>query len=1377
MSRYALLFAVLCVAAVHPCRTQNGVCYLLVSQLTSQAYYTQTSYTYYYSCGLFGWRSCAATGYSSTLQYRSVTTYSAQFACCSGYAQSEGQTCIDIDECAPNGGLGPCQQLCTNTAGSFLCGCRAGYILSQDGRTCQDVNECSSNGGLGPCQQLCTNTAGSFYCSCQQDYLLRSDNLTCDLDECHQTEAGSPCEHNCTNTDGSFYCNCTHGYVLANDSRNCLGSPLELELTAFNSTALIASWLPPAADPNDGILQYYQAVCTAAVGGHALHYTFGTDETRAALFGVLLPYMDYGCCVRAVTTIATGPFICRSARTHEDVPYSAPVNLTVSPRSATEVDVFWGLPSLSNGRIVAYNVYFDQVDGSMPRRATVVGTSVTISQLVPHQVIRVQVSANTSVGEGPLSAVVEERTLVGAPVYPPRDLSVCAECIMPQRATVTWSIPFNHDNVVVNYYELVVSDQQFGTPQLVISVPGSVTSYTFQNLQEYCLYHCEVSAGNDLYGLGPSSNISFRTLEDAPSSSPLNFDHELLSFTSCRLFWEPPPSIDQNGVIRNYSLTCTSLESGEVFNYSVTNNTMIFANLEPLGTYECRVAAVTVSIGPYTVKHQFKMSLAPPTSPVQIVVVTPLNSTSVLLVWKPPSLNVENGVILYYMVVLSEPVTMTILNHTITLTSLTVGHLLPYYIYSCTVGMFTAGGSIFTEDIQILSYQGVPSGAPQNIIANATSPYDVLLSWQPPLPAERNGVVLNYTIVLLHQSPDSEPSVLYSQETSLHLYSLLPHSVYNYSIGATTSAGTGPFSDFQQVTTLDEAVNISLSQVNYVTSELAGRVEVCAKLLIEVLNKPVSVIVSTEPGTATGDVNYTPLQNYGLNLSPGMRENETVCVNITIIGDNMFTDDKEFYIVLSTSDPAAVIKEPHRAVIVITNSDAVKVSLLDSIYYTTKATGYVQICAYMVEGALGTAVHINLSINSHSNVSLDNILGISSLEQQTYQVLFQLGQKVNSTSCANITLSNSGPSVHWEEFNVYLNTSNPNIKLISPYVATVVVTDQDNLTVHFSQREYRISESAGCVNVCTQVFSGHVERPTDMYVSTVDMSATGGIEYTSLQSYLLLFTRGYQENDCLFVTIEILHNNVTTGTRAFGVLLLDSSGGVLDRAVIRIEDSDFVEVGFDNTKYIFFESTVSPMCVTIYSGQLGTELALKLHSSNGSAYGGMDYFLGDQKVVFNRSHTGGNVQCVNLTIRHNSAQLSVNKTFDVSLSLLSDDVPVHFVYSSVTVVIVYEGSPYTEATSTGYVAAVATSVVIITVIVALIPAIVVIIIIIIRKHKGAQKRPLVLDIATHTADTSCAIDVGVADDTLSCDEPAEPAEPPAAVQHNDIYVLIASTAM
>ena len=42
-------------------------------------------------------------------------------------------------------------------------------------------------------------------------------------------------------------------------------------------------------------------------------------------------------------------------------------------------------------------------------------------------------------------------------------------------------------------------------------------------------------------------------------------------------------------------------------------------------------------------------------------------------------------------------------------------------------------------------------------------------------------------------------------------------------------------------------------------------------------------------------------------------------------------------------------------------------SLKDSIYYTTKAGGYTQICALLMEGVLGKIMHMSLAINNTGN--------------------------------------------------------------------------------------------------------------------------------------------------------------------------------------------------------------------------------------------------------------------------------------------------------------------------------------------------------------------------------------------------------------------------
>ena len=43
----------------------------------------------------------------------------------------------DINEC---NGDHECDQVCTNTDGSFVCSCDDGYLLQADGRTCEGIS-------------------------------------------------------------------------------------------------------------------------------------------------------------------------------------------------------------------------------------------------------------------------------------------------------------------------------------------------------------------------------------------------------------------------------------------------------------------------------------------------------------------------------------------------------------------------------------------------------------------------------------------------------------------------------------------------------------------------------------------------------------------------------------------------------------------------------------------------------------------------------------------------------------------------------------------------------------------------------------------------------------------------------------------------------------------------------------------------------------------------------------------------------------------------------------------------------------------------------------------------------------------------------------
>ncbi|XP_069755212.1 fibrillin-1-like [Narcine bancroftii] len=128
--------------------------------------------------------------------------------CQPGYKidQDNKRNCRDINECS-NPELSNCDHICQNTLGSYECSCEPGYQRDEGNKNrCNDINECLSN----PCSRrgTCTNTQGSFLCRCIAGFTGRLCSE--DIDEC----SDSPCMNGtCLNIPGSFQCNCQRGFT------------------------------------------------------------------------------------------------------------------------------------------------------------------------------------------------------------------------------------------------------------------------------------------------------------------------------------------------------------------------------------------------------------------------------------------------------------------------------------------------------------------------------------------------------------------------------------------------------------------------------------------------------------------------------------------------------------------------------------------------------------------------------------------------------------------------------------------------------------------------------------------------------------------------------------------------------------------------------------------------------------------------------------------------------------------------------------------------------------------------------------------------------------------------------------------------------------
>ena len=78
-------------------------------------------------------------------------------------------------------------------------------------------------------------------------------------------------------------------------------------------------------------------------------------------------------------------------------------------------------------------------------------------------------------------------------------------------------------------------------------------------------------------------------------------------------------------------------------------------------------------------------------------------------------------------------------------------------------------------------------------MGTATTSRSALFTWDPPLPEEQNGDIINY-IINLTEADSGASFQLFSTNTSLSVNTLLPFTSYNLLIAASTSVGSGPFS-------------------------------------------------------------------------------------------------------------------------------------------------------------------------------------------------------------------------------------------------------------------------------------------------------------------------------------------------------------------------------------------------------------------------------------------------------------------------------------------------------------------------------------------------------------------------------------------------------
>ncbi|XP_013100735.1 neogenin isoform X4 [Stomoxys calcitrans] len=178
------------------------------------------------------------------------------------------------------------------------------------------------------------------------------------------------------------------------------------------------------------------------------------------------------------------------------------------------------------------------------------------------------------------------------------------------------------------------------------------------------------------------------------------------------------------------------------------------------------------------------------------------NHKEIYVKWQEPT--VTNGEILKYRIYYSEGDNGPEMFHDSTALDAVLTELRPYTDYTITVVPFNKNGmGDPSNEIRVKTFSSMPSEPPNNVTLEVTSSTSITIHWEPPSEEERNGQITGYKI--RYRKLKDAPQVK-STPANIRYYELGGldrNSEYQVKIAAMTVNGSGPFTEWYRVMTLE----------------------------------------------------------------------------------------------------------------------------------------------------------------------------------------------------------------------------------------------------------------------------------------------------------------------------------------------------------------------------------------------------------------------------------------------------------------------------------------------------------------------------------------------------------------------------------------------
>uniref|UniRef100_A0A3B3DW68 protein-tyrosine-phosphatase n=1 Tax=Oryzias melastigma TaxID=30732 RepID=A0A3B3DW68_ORYME len=593
--------------------------------------------------------------------------------------------------------------------------------------------------------------------------------------------------------------------------------PRNVNAQILPQNTMMVTWEEPE-EPNGqikGYRVYYTMDASQPINLWQIH---NVQDSVITTIRSLTPHETYTIKVLAFTSVGDGPFSPPiQVKVVQGVP-GQPSKFQVGAVSDTSIELTWE-PAHDKEAIRRYELrYRESSVGNQMKKTFDPTKSYVVESLRPNTEYYFSLAAISDKGIGAFTNEILQKTLQAKPSAPPQEIK-CSSTSSTS-LLVSWRPPplRSQNGDLTGYrvlYQVVSPSEGAGgdpKPTEEPMVPPTVEQVLLQRLGKWTQYHITVSAATEV-GSGPESEpIICRTDEDVPGAPPRRVEVEVLNSTAIKVMWRSLTPGKQNGQIRGYQVHYVRVENGESRGLPLikdvmladaqweTDDTaeyeMVIGGLKPDTTYSITVAAYTTKGDGARSKPKLVVTKGAVPGPPYLSVAQN-SKTSAVVHWDPPDLT--NGMDLqgYRLQFGRKDITpLATLEFAPQERRYSVDNIHRGATYLFKMAAKSRGGFGEEAVAELSVPENTPGGYPQINEGSNVTCCSVQLSWSPPVLAERNGVITEYTLVYKEAGTGAMPRELRLPPSlsSYVLNSLKPNSAYEVKMRAHTSVGPGPYS-------------------------------------------------------------------------------------------------------------------------------------------------------------------------------------------------------------------------------------------------------------------------------------------------------------------------------------------------------------------------------------------------------------------------------------------------------------------------------------------------------------------------------------------------------------------------------------------------------